>query len=112
MENKRLLLRQPTLNIRDEKLMQTSRKGLIKKGHTMNPTMIKPRLIFKVFCKYQAVTFLESGHLMMECDSMHSAIEKDKRNVAIYTLNDPRNIFKMSGSRRGKKKTIRIMPKN
>ncbi|CAG9769714.1 unnamed protein product [Ceutorhynchus assimilis] len=48
--------------------------------------------------------FLESGHSMMECDSMHSAIEKQKRYLAVYTLNDWINIFKMARSKRGKKK--------
>lgn len=48
--------------------------------------------------------FLESGHSMMECDSMHSAIERAKRNLSVYTMNDWLNIFKMSRSNRGKKK--------
>lgn len=48
--------------------------------------------------------FLESGHSMMECDSMHSAIEKQKRNLSVYTMNDWINIFKMARSKRGKKR--------
>ncbi|KAI4455546.1 dna-directed rna polymerases i ii and iii subunit rpabc2 [Holotrichia oblita] len=48
--------------------------------------------------------FLESGHSMMECNSMHSAIEKQKRNLSVYTMNDWINIFKMSRTKRGKKK--------
>nr|CAI5870153.1 unnamed protein product [Callosobruchus analis] len=47
--------------------------------------------------------FLESGHSMMECDSMHSAIEHHKKYLAVYTLNDWINIFKMVRSKRGKK---------
>nr|CAI5857563.1 unnamed protein product [Callosobruchus analis] len=47
--------------------------------------------------------FLESGHSMMECDSMHSAIEHQKKYLAVYTLNDWINIFKMARSKRGKK---------
>ena len=32
--------------------------------------------------------FLESGHSYMECDSMHSAIETEKKYIAVYTIID------------------------
>lgn len=44
--------------------------------------------------------FLEKGHSYMEVDSMHSAIETAKKNVAIYTMNDLLNIFRLARSRR------------
>lgn len=48
--------------------------------------------------------FLESGHSMMECDSMHSAIEHQKKFVPVYTMHDWLSIFKLARSKRGKKK--------
>lgn len=48
--------------------------------------------------------FLESGHSMMECDSMHSAIESQKKYVSVYTMHDWLNIFRLARSKRGKKK--------
>lgn len=48
--------------------------------------------------------FLEKGHSYMEVDSMHSAIERAKKNVAIYTMNDLLNIFKLARSKRLKNK--------
>lgn len=47
--------------------------------------------------------FLESGHSMMECDSMHSAIEKQKRFMSVYTMHDWMNIFSAARSNRNKK---------
>lgn len=44
--------------------------------------------------------FLESGHSMMECDSMHSSIEKAKKYTSVYTVNDWLNIFKYARSSR------------
>jgi len=38
--------------------------------------------------------FLESGHSMMECDSMHSAIEKEKRYRDVYTMTGWAEIFR------------------
>ncbi|KAF0762658.1 Uncharacterized protein FWK35_00019475 [Aphis craccivora] len=43
-------------------------------------------------------TFLEPGHSMMECDSMHSSIEKAKNYTSVYTVNDWLNIFKCARS--------------
>lgn len=48
--------------------------------------------------------FLEKGHSYMEVDSMHSAIERAKKNVAIYTMNDLLNIFRLARSKRLKNK--------
>lgn len=44
--------------------------------------------------------FLEKGHSYMEADSMHSAIERAKKHVSIYTMNDLLNIFKLARSNR------------
>ncbi|XP_050511827.1 uncharacterized protein LOC126887932 [Diabrotica virgifera virgifera] len=41
---------------------------------------------------------------MMECDSMHSAIEREKKYVAVHTLHDWKNIFVKARSKRGIKK--------
>lgn len=35
---------------------------------------------------------------MMECDSMHSSIEKAKNYTSVYTVNDWLNIFKCARS--------------
>ena len=43
--------------------------------------------------------FLERGHSQMEVDSMHSAIESAKRNVAVYTMIDWLNIFRSARRR-------------
>lgn len=40
----------------------------------------------------------------MEVDSMHSAIEKAKKNCEIYTMNDLLNVFKLARSKRVKNK--------
>lgn len=40
--------------------------------------------------------FLEKGHSYMEVDSMHSAIGNAKKNIAIYTMNDLLNAFRMA----------------
>jgi len=37
--------------------------------------------------------FLERGHTYMEVDSMHSAIEFAKRNVAVYSPHEWQNVF-------------------
>ena len=37
--------------------------------------------------------FLESGHSMMEVDSMHAAIEHEKKYIDTFTMIDFRNIF-------------------
>ncbi|KAK9731936.1 hypothetical protein QE152_g13222 [Popillia japonica] len=49
-------------------------------------------------------TFLESGHSLMEMGSMHSAIERQKRFVSVFCVNDWMNIFKLARSKRGKNK--------
>lgn len=41
---------------------------------------------------------LESGHSMMECDSMHSSIEKVKKYTSVYTVNDLLYIFNYARS--------------
>ncbi|CAG9772073.1 unnamed protein product [Ceutorhynchus assimilis] len=48
--------------------------------------------------------FLESGHSFMEVDSMHSAIEQQKKFVSVYCVNDWMNIFKLARSQRGRNK--------
>lgn len=50
-------------------------------------------------------TFMESGHSMMEVDSMHSAIENAKRNVPIYTVQDWLTIFQVARSTRNRNKS-------
>lgn len=47
--------------------------------------------------------FLEPGHSMMECDSMHSTIEAQKKHIPVYLMNDWLNIFRMARSTRTKK---------
>lgn len=49
--------------------------------------------------------FLESGHSYMEVDSMHSAIEKEKKYQPVYVVNDWLSIFKKARSRRNRNKT-------
>lgn len=49
--------------------------------------------------------FLESGHSYMEVDSMHSAIEKEKKYQPVYVVNDWLSIFKRARSRRNRNKT-------
>lgn len=44
--------------------------------------------------------FLEKGHSYMEVDSMHSAIESARKNVAIFTMNDLLNVFRLARSKR------------
>ncbi len=39
------------------------------------------------------INFLETGHTQMQCDSMHAAIENEKRHKAVYCLNDWVNIM-------------------
>lgn len=48
--------------------------------------------------------FLESGNSFMEVDSMHSAIERQKRFLPVYCVNDWINIFKLARSTRGRNK--------
>ena len=43
--------------------------------------------------------FLESGHSHMECDSMHSAIEREKKNINVFTMHDWVNIFRKARRR-------------
>ena len=43
--------------------------------------------------------FLESGHSYMECDSMHSAIECEKKYVDVYTMIDWVSIFRRARRR-------------
>jgi len=50
-------------------------------------------------------TFMESGHSMMEVDSMHSAIENAKRNVPIYAVQDWLTIFQVARSTRNRNKS-------
>lgn len=47
--------------------------------------------------------FLESGHSFMEVDSMHSAIEKAKRYVPVYSIIDWMNIMRTARSNRHRK---------
>lgn len=49
--------------------------------------------------------FLESGHSYMEADSMHSAIEKAKKFVPVYTVQDWLSIFRVARSKRNKNST-------
>ncbi|XP_063225537.1 uncharacterized protein LOC134532706 [Bacillus rossius redtenbacheri] len=44
--------------------------------------------------------FLESGHTYMEVDSMHSAIEKAKKYVPVYSMQDWLVIFRIARSKR------------
>lgn len=44
--------------------------------------------------------FLESGHSYMEVDSMHSAIERAKKFIPVYTMQDWISIFKVARSNR------------
>ena len=44
--------------------------------------------------------FLERGHTYMEVDSMHSAVEFAKRNVAVYSPHGWQNIFRAARKRR------------
>jgi len=48
--------------------------------------------------------FLESGHTMMEVDSMHSAIENAKRNVPVFSVHDWITLFKTARSNRNRNK--------
>jgi len=48
--------------------------------------------------------FMESGHSMMEVDSMHSAIEKSKKHVPIFTVQDWVTVFKTARSTRNRNK--------
>ncbi|XP_072399196.1 uncharacterized protein [Diabrotica undecimpunctata] len=50
-------------------------------------------------------TFLESGHSYMECDSMQSAIEKEKKNRSVFVMNDWKEIFKNARTKNKSKKT-------
>jgi len=50
-------------------------------------------------------TFMESGHSMMEVDSMHSAIENAKRNVPIYAVQDWLTIFQVARSTQNRNKS-------
>ena len=43
--------------------------------------------------------FQESGHLYMECDSMHSAIETEKKYIDVYTIIDWISIFRRARRR-------------
>lgn len=49
--------------------------------------------------------FLESGHTFMEVDSMHSAIERAKRCIPVYTMQDWLSIFRVARSKRLRNKT-------
>ena len=40
---------------------------------------------------------------MMECDSMHSAIEHQKKYMSVYTMHDWINIFRLSRSKMNRK---------
>lgn len=53
--------------------------------------------------------FLESGHSYMEVDSMHSAIEKQKKFMSIYCINDWLNIFKAARVRDPKKNLTKLL---
>lgn len=44
--------------------------------------------------------FLESGHSHMECDSMHAAIEHEKKSTCVYTMIDWVSIFRRARRRR------------
>ena len=43
--------------------------------------------------------FLESGHSHMECDSMHSAIETEKKHVHVFSMHDWVSIFRRARRR-------------
>ena len=43
--------------------------------------------------------FLESGHSHMECDSMHSAIESEKKYIDVYSMIDWVSIFRRARRR-------------
>ena len=43
--------------------------------------------------------FLESGHSYMECDSMHAAIEHEKKSTHVYTMLDWISIFRRARHR-------------
>ena len=43
--------------------------------------------------------FLESGHSYMECDSMHSAVETEKKYIDVYTIFDWLSIFRRARRR-------------
>ena len=43
--------------------------------------------------KTVSINFLEPGHTQMECDSMHSAIECEKKNTDVFSLEDLLNVF-------------------
>ncbi len=45
------------------------------------------------------MNFLEPGHTHMECDSMHSAIEKASEYAKIYVPNDWENVVRMAKKR-------------
>lgn len=47
--------------------------------------------------------FFEPGHSHMECDSMHSAIESQKKNRAVYGMSGWMEIFQKARSDRNKK---------
>jgi len=48
--------------------------------------------------------FMEIGHSMMEVDSMHSAIEKSKKHVPVFTVQDWVTVFKTAESTRNRNK--------
>ena len=43
--------------------------------------------------------YLESGHTQMECDSVHSTIERSKKNVDVYVPRDWHNIITLARKR-------------
>ncbi|KAK9747461.1 hypothetical protein QE152_g5210 [Popillia japonica] len=47
--------------------------------------------------------FLESGHSYMEVDSMHSAIEREKKYVSVNSVSDWANIMQRARSKRNRK---------
>lgn len=55
--------------------------------------------------------FLESGHSYMEADSMHSAIERAKKYIPVYTMRDWLNIFHIAKSSRIRRAVL-IMLRN
>lgn len=46
--------------------------------------------------------YLESGHIYMEADSVHSAIENQHKNIPTYSMIDWINIVKLARSNRKK----------
>ena len=48
------------------------------------------------YFKTVSINFLEAGHIQVECDSMHSAIECEKRNTYVFSLDDWLNVFKIN----------------